>query len=462
MANVFIVDDETSQRQIMASILAAEKHQVTQAGSVDEALVLLEKSRPEVLLTDLKMPGKTGLTLVETLAKQPDPPEMVVITAFGSIETAVKAMRLGAYDYLTKPINRDELLITVERAAEKRQLRQERNHLRTAVTGELTAGLVAESKPMREVLAMVEKVAQSDATVLIRGESGTGKERIAKMIHYQGPRGKKPLQSINCAAFTESLLEAELFGYEKGSFTGAASQKTGVIESAGGGTLFLDEIGDMSLSIQAKVLRVIQERELRRVGGTASISFDVRIIAATNKNLEESVQNGSFREDLFYRLNVIPVVLPPLRQRREDIPALVRHFAARSGRGKTVAPEVLQVFLEYAWPGNVRELQAVMERIIVLSDRPVIGVGDVPREIMEKSGEEAGAGEAPRPYPLIAAGASPFSLPAEGIVFEDWEREMFRQALDRHEGNMAKAAKYLGMTYRTFQYRATKFGFAGK
>jgi transcriptional regulator with GAF, ATPase, and Fis domain len=294
------------------------------------------------------------------------------------------------------------------------------------------------------VLSIVAKVAQSDSTVLIRGESGTGKERIAKLIHYQGPRSRKLMQSINCAAFTETLLESELFGHEKGSFTGAQNTHIGIVESASGSTLFLDEVGDMSLSTQAKLLRVLQERQIRRVGGTKAIPVDLRVIAATNKNLEEAIKQGTFRDDLFYRLNIIPIVIPPLRERREDIEALVAYFISRSGRPKTVEERAMKLIKEYQWPGNVRELEAVMERITVLSTSDVIKVEDLPLELCST--------------PSSTSSPSCPAIPEQGLIFEEWEKNMLAEALKRSHGVMAEAAKLLGMSYRTFQYRAEKFG----
>jgi two-component system response regulator AtoC len=357
MAKILVVDDEPSQRNIMVSILTSEGHTLLEAPNVDDALALIRDFQPQVVLTDLKMPGKSGLVLVEEIARLEVRPEVVVITAFGSIETAVKAMQSGAYTYLNKPLGRDELILVVKRAAEKYLLREESDQLRAELTKQLFTGLVAESALMKNVLSVVAKVAQSDSTVLIRGESGTGKERIAKLIHYQGPRSRKLMQSINCAAFAETLLESELFGHEKGSFTGAQNTHIGIVESASGSTLFLDEVGDMSLSTQAKLLRVLQERQIRRVGGTKAIPVDIRVIAATNKNLEEAIKQGTFRDDLYYRLNIIPIVLPPLRERKEDIGALVAYFISRSGRPKTVEERAMKLIKEYQWPGNVRELE---------------------------------------------------------------------------------------------------------
>jgi DNA-binding NtrC family response regulator len=421
------------------------------ADSADQAEETVGDFQPDVVLTDLKMPGRGGLALVEALAKLDLPPEVVVITAFGTVDTAVKAMRLGAYDYLTKPLEKDELLLVAERAAEKYALRMESRRLRQELHGRLGDGLVAESAAMKGILEMVAMVAQSDATVLVRGESGTGKERIARLVHLQGARGGRPMLGINCAAFPETLLETELFGYEKGSFTGAAARKLGLIESAHGGTLFLDEVGDMSLSTQAKLLRVLQEREIRRVGGTVTIPIDIRVIAATHKDLAEAIRQGAFREDLFYRLNVIPIVIPPLRERKEDIPALIHHFLAKSPRPKSIQPEALRLLVEYDWPGNVRELQAVMERVTVLTKAQEIAPADLPFELRGPKGEGG-----------VRYGSDRgFEIPASGLVFEDWERNLLAQALSRSQGNMADAAKLLGMTYRTFQYRAMKFGLKG-
>jgi transcriptional regulator with GAF, ATPase, and Fis domain len=332
----------------------------------------------------------------------------------------------------------------VDKAAEKYLFRVEGQQLRDELTKQQTDGLMAESQAMKSVLDIVKKVAQSDSTVLIRGESGTGKERIARLIHYLSNRGRKPMQSINCAAFPETLLESELFGHEKGSFTGAQNTHIGIVESASGSTLFLDEVGDMSLSTQAKLLRVLQERQIRRVGGTKTIPVDIRIIAATNKNLEEAIKQGTFRDDLFYRLNIIPIIIPPLRERREDIEALVAFFISRSGRPKTVEERAMKLIKEYQWPGNVRELEAVMERISVLSTSDVIKVEDLPLELCSTPSSTV-------PLPSSA-------IPEEGIIFEEWEKNMLAEALKRSQGVMADAAKLLGMSYRTFQYRAEKFG----
>ncbi len=444
MARVLIVDDEAAQRNIMASILRSAGHLVVEAHNVDSALVQLSEFGPDVILTDLKMEGKSGFVLVEEVARLPLPPKVVMITAHGSPEIKQKAKQLGAYHYLSKPLQSQVLREVVDLAAETYTARLESQKLRDELTKQQTEGLVAVSEVMRNVLDIVKKVAQSDSTVLIRGESGTGKERIARLIHYQSGRGRKPMQSINCAAFTETLLESELFGHERGSFTGAQNLHVGLIESASGSTLFLDEVGDMSLSTQAKLLRVFQEKEIRRVGGTKSIPVDLRIIAATNKNLEEAIKQGTFRDDLYYRLNIIPISIPPLRERGEDLEALLRFFLSRSGRPKTVDDAAMKLLREYSWPGNVRELEAVMERITVLSSSDRITVDDLPVEL--------------RVARSVSAISTALDLPREGIVFEEWEKNMLAQALKQSGGVMADAAKLLGMTYRTFQYRAEKFG----
>ncbi|MCI0331153.1 MAG: sigma-54 dependent transcriptional regulator [candidate division Zixibacteria bacterium] len=447
MANVLVVDTDVSERKMVSDILAAEGHSVFQAGSADQAIQQVEEYQPDVVLTDLKMPEKEGLALVEKLAARPEPSEVIVLTAFGSIETAVKAMRRGAYDYLNKPVEKDELLLVVERAAEKRALRQESRLLKQELARKSAAGLVAQSEAMRKILELVAKVAASDATVLILGESGTGKEVVARMIHQQSLRGARLMQAINCAAFPETLLESELFGYEKGTFTGAQSRKIGIIEAVSGSTLFLDEVADMSLGTQAKLLRVLQEKEIRRLGGVTNIPVDIRLIAATNKNLEEAMSAGAFRQDLFYRLSVIPIKIPPLRERREDIPALLRHFITQSGRPKILEPRALAVLTEYDWPGNVRELQSMIERMAVLSGGDRIRVEDLPLDLTERK---------------KTPGAIVWELPEEGINLEKWEKDLLSQALEKSGGVMAAAARLLGISSRTFQYRANKFGLKGR
>lgn len=447
MAKVLIVDDQEKQRKILADILTAEKHRVFEASGVDNAMDQIRENLPEVVLTDLKMPGKGGLKLVEKISQLILPPEVIVMTAFSSVETAVKAIRLGAYDYLAKPLEPEEVLFLVEKAREKYALKVGSHHLKEELIREITSNMVAESLAMKNILEIIENVSASDSTVLILGETGTGKECVARLIHLRSRRGHCPLQSINCAAFAETLLESELFGYEKGSFTGAQARKIGLIETASGSTLFLDEVADMSLNVQAKVLRFLQEREIRRVGGKENIKVDIRVIAATNRDLKEAIKLGRFREDLFYRLNVVPITIPPLRERKEDIPILINHFFSKFGRTKTIEPSAMKLIMKYNWPGNIRELEAMVERIAVLSRGDKVRIEDLPPELTGR-----------RPL----SGASLPDIPDEGIVFEEWERKLLVRAMEKANGNMAAAAKLLGMSYRTFRYRANSFGLKDK
>jgi DNA-binding NtrC family response regulator len=444
MYKVLIIDDQENQRRIIAEILISEKNvTVFQASNVDEALSQIAEHHPEVVLTDLKMPGKTGLTLLEEIASLQVPPEVIVITAFASIDTAIKATKLGAYDYLTKPVKPEEMLFLIDKAAEKYLLKQEAQLIKYELIREVSSNIVAKSPAMQKVLAMVEQVAPTDFTVLIRGETGTGKECIARLIHIRSKRGLKPIRRINCAAFTETLLDSELFGYEKGAFTGAQSKKLGIIETVSGGTLFLDEVADMTPSTQAKILRVLQEKEIRRVGGTEDLPVDIRIIAATNKNLEIAIKEGKFREDLFYRLNIVPIVIPPLRERKEDVPALVDHFFMKVGKRNGIDKELLAVLINYDWPGNVRELETVIQRIAVFSKGNTVTMNDLPPELANRQ---------PEPVQTI------LDIPEEGIVFEELERNLFEKALEKSNGNMVTAAKLLGMNYRAFRYRVINFG----
>jgi len=451
MARILIVDDEDAQRKILARVLSSEGHEVAEAGNVDQALAALASHTPEVVLTDLRMPGMGGIDLLEKIILRPDAPEVILATAHASVDTAVRAMRLGAYDYLVKPLEREELLLLVDRAREKYQLRKEAGHLRAELDRRVSEGLIAASRAMQSVLDLIDRVAGADATVLIRGESGTGKERMARRLHMKSPRHRNPFLAVNCAAFPESLLESELFGYEKGAFTGAQARKIGLIESVQGGTFFLDEIGDMPMATQVKLLRVIQEREIRRVGGQGQVKVDFRLIAATHRDLEAEVKAGRFREDLFYRLNVIPCVIPPLRDRREDIEPLIRFFLGKGSKAKGIDGDALDLLIHYPWPGNVRELEAVIERVVLLSPGSIITRHDLPPEIIHPRHGEV----TPDRSSITTAG---FILPPQGIIFEEWERQMLQQALNRQGGNMADAARLLGMTYRTFQYRAEKFG----
>jgi two-component system response regulator AtoC len=444
MARVLLVDDQENQRKILYEILVTEKnHTVFHASNVDEAMTRIIEHQPEVVLTDLKMPGKSGLMLLESLKSLTVAPEVIVITAFSTLETAIKAMKLGAYDYLAKPVKPEEMLFLIEKAAEKYRLIQESRQLKQELASEISSNIIAKSLAMRNVLEQVEQVAGTDSTVLIRGETGTGKECVARLIHIRSSRSAKPILSINCAAFSETLLDSELFGYEKGSFTGANTRRLGIIETATSGTLFLDEVADMSANSQAKLLRVLQERQIRRVGGTEDIPVDIRIITATNRDLEDVIKQGKFREDLFYRINVVPITIPPLRERKEDIPVLIDHFFLKLGRKKEIDEETLSLLMQHNWPGNVRELEALIERITIFSRSDRITVNDLPPELSGKK---------------LAVKRMQWELPENGIIFEDLERNFILKALEKSNGNMVNAAKLLGMSYRAFRYRAINYG----
>lgn len=431
---VLVVDDEKNQREIYTLILGDDGYQVTAAQSGEQALRFARENQYDLVLTDYKMTGMDGLTLLGELLKL-DPSIMVVMmTAHGSVESVKEALRGGAFDYLEKPIDRDQLLKVVENAVGR--------------LNRIDDEIIGQSEEMERVKKMICKVAASSSTVLIRGESGVGKERVARAIQKASPRANEIFQAVNCAAINENLLESELFGHEKGSFTGAHVQKKGQFEIADRGTLFLDEIGDLNVSMQAKLLRALQEREIMRVGATRPIKIDVRVLAATNRDLEAMVKDGRFREDLYYRLNIIPIVIPPLRSRRDDIPPLVDFFIAKHGVGshrpiRGLTPGARNLILNYSWPGNVRQLESAIERAILLCEGNELGVEDLPVEIRQEG---------------TSAATFNFKLPAEGISFEDVERSLITQAMEQTNWNITRAAKLLGLSFRTLQYRLEKFG----
>src|SRR5258706_3994399 len=399
----------------------------------------------DVVLTDLKMPDKSGIELLSELQKTQPGVCVVLMTAHGSIDSAVEAMRRGAFDYLTKPLERDELLLVLKRALERTRLVRENRMLHEQLRDRFRLdNIVGSHGSMQDVFRMVHKVAASSSTVIIYGESGTGKELVARALHYQSDRRDRPFYAVNVAALPESILEAELFWHEKGAFTGAESRKIGLFEQASGSTLFLDEVGDLKRDLQVKLLRTLQEREILRVGGTERIRVDVRSIAATNLDLEKAVREGRFREDLYYRLNVIPIVLPPLRERRPDIPLLVEHFMKKysGGRPRSVSPKALNLLVEYDWPGNVRELESVIERALLLAERDEIQPADLPAAVR--------AGLSSRRGPLL------LDIPDAGIDLEEVERSLVLKALEKTEGNVSRAARLLGLTRRTLQYRLEK------
>jgi DNA-binding NtrC family response regulator len=458
---ILVVDDEGTQREILRTILTAEGYGVETAATAAEALTKSAQTRFDLVLTDLRMPGADGLSLVGQLTRE-DPPTLVVLmTAFGSMDSADQALKQGAFDYLTKPLGREELLLTVGRAFERMRLIQENRLLRQQLEERFRVeGIVGSHYRMLEVFDKLHKVSGSNSTVLIMGESGTGKELIARAIHRHSPRKERPFVAVSCAAIPETLIESELFGYEKGAFTGAVSRRQGLFEAADKSTLFLDEIGELNVNMQAKVLRTLQEREIRRVGGREDLKVDVRIIAATNKDLEAEVKRGAFRDDLYYRLNVVSINIPPLRERSTDIPQLAEYFVARAckdaGRPPmAITTEAMRLLLGYHWPGNVRQVETVLQRAVLLSDGRVIDYMDLPIEVRfsslplrEAGALEPAAGE---------AGAYRYRLLSQGINLEEIEREFILQAMEMSGGVIAKAAKLLGLSYRTLQYRLEKF-----
>ena len=450
---ILVVDDEHLIRWSLEQSLKKQGYEVFSAGSGEDALRLVREESPDLVLLDIQLPGINGLEVLEKIKEYDEETIVIMVTALGVLETAVKAMRMGAHDYINKPFNLDELAIVIKKALETGELKREVAHLRSEQTRKYgIAHIIGESRHIRNVLAMVEKIARSDAsTVLIQGESGTGKELIAKAIHWESARAEKPFMAINCAAVPETLLESELMGHEKGAFTDAKAQKKGLFETADGGTIFLDEIGDMEPGMQAKLLRVLEERTFRRVGGTKEIPVDVRIVSATNKDLLKAMEEKTFRNDLYYRIQVIPIFLPPLRERKEDIMPLATHFINHFNREfnknvRGISKMAEKFLVEYPWPGNIRELKNVIERAIILENEETLLLEHLPQEIVART---AGAG----------AGPVSFRLPPEGIDIEDVERELIRQSLEISEGNQSKAARKLNLGIDAFRYRMKKFGF---
>jgi len=445
---ILLVDDEEGMRRLLSRILSREGYEPTTAASGEEALRLVGSEQFDLVITDIKMAGMSGLDLLHELKAFDPALPIIVITAYGTVESAVQALRAGAYDYITKPFENDEIKLTVAKAFERERLLAENRYLHQELEGRYAfSGIVGKSLAMQEVFEISSSVAQSNANVLITGESGTGKELIARSIHFSSPRKEKPFIVLNCAALSEGVLESELFGHERGAFTGATATKKGRFELAHEGTLFIDEVGEMSLTAQVKLLRVLQEHEFERVGGTRTIRSDVRLVAATNKNLEAEVKKGNFREDLFYRLNVVNIELPPLRERREDIEGLARHFLAKyvQETGKKIqdlAPRTLSCLLAYEWPGNVRELQNAIERAVVLARGEVITPRDLPQGLQ---------GDAQICLELPERGGS---LPE---ILEDLERQLIMQTLKREGGSQTRAADALGIKRTTLRYKLEKY-----
>jgi DNA-binding NtrC family response regulator len=453
---VLVLDDEKRQQDILALILRDAGYQVTTTGSPTQALQHVQSGDCDVVLTDLRMPGMDGIEFLQSAKKLRPEQIIIVITAHGAVPSAVEAMKKGAFHYLTKPLNRDELFLVLERALTQSRLERDnlvfRSQLRERYSLE---SMVGAHEKMQEVFRLIRKVAPTSATVLIYGESGVGKELVAQAVHQLSGRAERPMFSLNCAAIPEALLESELFGYERGAFTGAVARKKGMLEEASGSTLFLDEIGDLGLPLQGKLLRALQEREIQRLGSNEKIRLDVRIVSATHRDLLKMIAEQQFREDLYYRLNTFPIVIPPLRERATDIPLLVRHFLEKrrpSGAGpvKGVSPRAMKRLLSHNWPGNVRELESAMERALILSEGDVIEEKDLPPDLLAPAG---GGG-----------GFDWLQLPQEGVDFEQLEKHVLMQAMERSGGVMARAARLLGLTYRALSYRLEKYGLqpAGK
>ena len=447
MPTILIVEDEAKMRRLLELDLGEEGFTTLSAGDAETGLKLLRENTVDLVVTDLKLPGMNGLDFLQAVKHQNAALPVIVMTAFGTVETAVEAMKAGASDYVLKPFSLAEMRMVIHKELDVHKLREENRSLREAL-GKRYAhpNVVARSPKMQEVLATLERVAPTNSTVLLGGESGVGKDLIARAIHEKSRRARGPFIKINSSAIPENLLESELFGYEKGAFTGANASKPGKFELADKGTLFLDEIGDVPPAIQVKLLRVLQEREFERLGGTRTIKVDVRLIAATNRDLRAALEEGTFREDLYYRLNVVPIDIAPLRDRKEDIPDLAGLFMERfcGGSGtpvKGIAPETVRILVNYHWPGNVRELQNIIERACALAKGDVIEPADIHLDT--------------RP---VRAGASENHFLPEGMTLERWEDEMIHEALRRASGNKSQAARLLGLSRNALRYRLSKIG----
>jgi len=451
VATVLVVDDEQRFLKILSVVLSEENYEVLTAQDGARALEVFDQASPNVVITDLKMPGITGEKLLREIKGRSPNTAVIILTAFGTIESAVAAMRQGAFHYILKPCNMDELKIVVRKALQMQQLALENQYLRS----ELDAhggfeNIVGESRSMHQVFQLIDRVAATESTVLITGDSGTGKELVARAIHGRSRRTQKPFVPINCVAIPEDLLESELFGHVKGAFTGASQSRRGRFELADNGTIFLDEIGDMSPRLQGKLLRVLQEKVIEPVGSSRSKRVDVRIVAATNADLAERVRQGRFREDLFYRLNVVPISIPPLRERKEDIPLLVEHFLRKHNRGGErpipLSADMLRILTQYDWPGNVRELENVVERVVVLGTAEVIrSMGLTSVEALPAASVERVSS---RPPAVELQDVS--YREAKRSVLDDFEREFFRRALEAAEGNVSQAARTVGMHRKNF------------
>jgi len=449
---ILLVDDDADIRETMVTLLTMNDYSVTSVADGQSAIEEVKKEKFNIVITDLMMPKMTGIDVIKNL-KAIDPDlQCIVITGYATVSTAVDAMKAGAYDYLMKPFNGTEVLMLLKRVMELQDLQAENSQLKRTLHQRYGyENLIGSSEGIQKVCSLIEKVAETDSTILILGESGTGKELVARTIHYNSPRKNKPLIPINCGAIPETLLESELFGHEKGAFTGASTTRIGRFELADGGTIFLDEIGDMSPTLQVKLLRVLQQREFERVGGVRTIKVDVRIIAATNIDLEHAVHEGKFREDLYYRLNVIPVVIPPLRERADDIPLLMDHFLSHFNKSKKrdikgFSPAAMDILISYPWPGNIRELENLVERLIILKGNGTICPDDLPEKFIS--------------HTLNNEGALHITLPETGVnlkdVVEEFENNLILQAMQKAQGVKNKAAQLLSLNRTTLVEKLKK------
>ena len=452
MARILIVEDDLNTLSGLVEIIKDEGYETTGVKSAKKALRLLGQEQFDLMLTDLRMPGMDGLELYEKSLPYNSEMKTIVMTAYSSVKDAVDAMKKGVYEYLTKPLNLDELFLTIKKAVQEKQIIDENIELRKKIKRSYRfKNIIGSSKVIQEIFRKIEKVSRSQSTVLIRGESGVGKELVARAIHYNSPRADKLLVEISCASLPETLLESELFGYEKGAFTGAVSNKKGRFELAEGGTIFLDEIGDITESVQTKLLRVVQEKEITHLGGTESIPVDVRVITATNRNLEKALQEGTFRDDLYFRLNVIPIIIPPLRERKEDIPLLLEHFVRKCCQENNrplmkISEEVLTLCMDYDWPGNVRELENAVENAIVLGEGDVVLPEFLPLTIYSDHNQELNK--------------KLFGVRKDKTFrkkMEYAERMIIKDAIDKAGGNKSAAAKDLKVSLRTIMYKIKKY-----
>lgn len=449
--SILIIDDEVKMGKALRLVLMREGYRVDTIDDPRKGITMMEENQYDLLLCDLKMPGMNGLDVLERAKVVKPDVNVIMMTAFASAETAVESMKKGAYDYLIKPFSTDELKILIERCLKAQTLQKENEILREQLQEKFQpANIIVASKIMQKVVNQAQKVAGANVTVLITGESGTGKEMLASVIHNASSRRDRPMVTANCGALTESLLESEMFGHKRGAFTGAVENRMGLFEKADGGTLFLDEIGEVSQGMQVKLLRVLQSGEFQRVGESDTVRVDVRVVAATNRNLEEMVASGEFRTDLYYRLNVVPMFIPPLRERRDDIVALVDHFLVKieAERRHYFSAEALDVLRHYDWPGNVRELENAVEHSLVLCDGDEMGIDSLPMALRAFAGQDKGDVQS--------------ALIDEKITLEEAERRLIGAAMERTRNNMTRAARELGITRRTMGYRLRKYGLLGK